>query len=105
MWMGSTPPTSSGRGRRWQGEKGSRPVGDIDVLVLGHPDRDRVYEAAHDIGLLVGREVQVQIRATDWLREGTGSFHDTVLSRPMVQVLPDARSTNDVATSTARSAS
>lgn len=90
---------------RWQGEKGSRPVGDIDVLVLGHPDRDRVYEAAHDIGLLVGREVQVQIRATDWLREGTGSFHDTVLSRPMVQVLPDARSTNDVATSTARSAS
>ena len=90
---------------RWQGEKGSRPVGDIDVLVLGHPDRDRVYEAAHDIGLLVGREVQVQIRATDWLREGTGSFHDTVLSRPMVQVLPDARSTNDVATSIARSAS
>jgi len=90
---------------RWQGEKGSRPVGDIDVLVLGHPDRDHVYEAAHDIGLLVGREVQVQIRATDWLREGTGSFHDTVLSRPMVQVLPDARSTNDAATSIARSAS
>ena len=90
---------------RWQGEKGTRPVGDIDVLVLGHPERDRVYAAAHEVGIAIGREVQVQIRAVDWLREGSGSFHDTVASRPMVQVLPDERRRNAPASSTARSAS
>jgi len=90
---------------RWEGEKGSRPVGDIDVLVLGHPDRNLVYVAVHEVGLMIGREVQVQFRATDWLREGTGSFHDTVVSRPMVQVLPDDRARNDAAASMARSAS
>lgn len=73
---------------RWSGEGGDRPVGDIDVLVLGDPDRDAVYAAAYEVGLEVGREVQVQIRAARWLDEGTGSFHDTVVGRPMVQVLP-----------------
>lgn len=88
---------------RWEGERGTRPVGDIDVLVLGHPDRDSVYAAAYDVGLAVGREVQVQIRAGVWLRDGSGSFHDTVASRPMVQVLPAERRTNAPASATARS--
>src|ERR1700691_5989262 len=30
---------------RHAGKEGQRPVGDIDVLVLGEPDRDRLYEA------------------------------------------------------------
>ncbi len=73
---------------RWEGEKGTPPVSDIDVLVLGHADRDQLYVAAHDLGLAVGREVRIQIRAPGWLQTGTGSFHDTVVNRPMVQVLP-----------------
>ncbi len=90
---------------RWEGEKGTRPVGDIDVLVLGHADRVQLYSAAHDVGLAVGREVQIQIRAPGWLQSGSGSFHDTVVNRPMVQVLPDVQRRNAAASSTARSAS
>jgi predicted nucleotidyltransferase len=91
---------------RWHGERGTRPVGDIDVLVLGHPDRDRVYTAAHEVGVAIGREIQVQIRAPGWLQTGTGSFHDTVVDRPLVKVLPVAgHDTNDAASVTARVAS
>lgn len=90
---------------RWHGEPGDRPVGDIDVLVLGHPNRDELYVAAHEVGLAVGREVQVQIRAPGWLRDGSGSFHDTLVNRPMVQVLPDERHVrNDDTSATASSA-
>jgi len=91
---------------RWHGERGTRPVGDIDVLVLGRPDREPLYAAAHEVGLEVGREIQVQIRVPDWLSSGTGSFHDTVTARPMVKVLPaDGHDTNDEASDTARPAS
>ena len=91
---------------RWHGEGGTRPVGDIDVLVLGYPDRDQVYAAMHRVGLEVGREVQVQIRAPDWLRDGTGSFHDTVAARPLVCVIPaDVQDKNADTSATARSAS
>jgi predicted nucleotidyltransferase len=91
---------------RWHGERGTRPVGDVDVLVLGHPNRDQVYAAMHRVGLDVGREVQVQIRARDWLRDGTGSFHDTVTGRPLVRVIPaDVHDRNDRLSETARSAS
>lgn len=91
---------------RWDGEKGTRPVGDIDVLVVGHADRDQIYAAAHEVGLAIGREVQIQIRAPGWLQNGSGSFHDTVVNRPMVQVLSaGAQLRNAAASSTARSAS
>jgi predicted nucleotidyltransferase len=91
---------------RWHGEHGTRPVGDIDMLVLGHPDRNEVYAAAHEVGLSVGREVQAQIRAPGWLQTGSGSFHDTIVNRPLVKVLPvELHETNDDASATARTAS
>lgn len=91
---------------RWHGEPGTRPVGDIDLLVLGHPDRTQLYAAAHEVGLVVGREIQAQIRAPGWLGHGSGSFHDTVVKRPMVRVLPAADHDRNADTSaTARSAS
>ncbi len=71
---------------RFSGEEGDRPVGDIDVLVLGTPDRDEVYAAASSAERRLGRAVQVTIRSTDWLTEGSGTFHDTVAGRPMVPV-------------------
>jgi hypothetical protein len=69
---------------RFAGEEGDRPVGDIDLLVLGGPNRDEVYAAASSAERRLGRAVQVTIRSTDWLTEGSGTFHDTVAGRPMV---------------------
>lgn len=72
---------------RFVGESGTRPVGDIDLLVLGNPDEDHLYQAVEGVRPAVGYEIQVTVRPAGWLREGTGSFHDTVVSRPMVAVL------------------
>lgn len=71
---------------RWAGEDGPRPVGDIDLLVLGDPDRDALYLAAQDAARRLGREVQVTVRAARWLESGSGSFHETVMSRPLVRL-------------------
>jgi DNA-binding Lrp family transcriptional regulator len=92
---------------RWHGEPGSRPVGDVDLLVLGGPDRDQLYAAAHAVSVVIGREVQVQVREAGWIETGTGSFHDTVVNRPFVEVLPGdaAQARNDDASATARAAS
>jgi DNA-binding transcriptional ArsR family regulator len=71
---------------RHEGQPGRRPVGDIDVLVLGRPDRDQLYEAAGIAEKRLGRQVQAAIRASDWLSSGSGSFHDSLTSRPMVKL-------------------
>ncbi len=90
---------------RWHGEDPERPVGDIDVLVLGDPDRTELYGSLQQVGLEVGRVMQPQIRPTDWLEAGTGSFHSTVVSRPMVKVYPsDPVDRNAPTSSTAREA-
>ena len=71
---------------RYRGENGQRPVGDIDVLILGEPDRDALYESVATVEGRLGRPVQLTIRPIDWLEAGSGPFHDTVTSRPMVEV-------------------
>jgi len=72
---------------RFVGSEGQRPVEDIDLLVLGEPDRDRLYGALEGVEARLGRPVQVTIREADWLATGEGSFHDTVVSRPMVPIV------------------
>ncbi len=71
---------------RHAGQQGQRPVEDIDLLVLGAPDRDELYAAVEAVEPRLGRPVQVTIRDADWLEAGEGSFHDTVTSRPMVPI-------------------
>ncbi len=71
---------------RHDGQPGSRPVGDIDVLVLGQPDRDQLYEAVGIAEKRLGRQVQAAIRASDWLSSGSGSFHDSLTGRPMMKL-------------------
>lgn len=71
---------------RFRGEAGLRPVGDIDVLVLGEPDRDALYERISRAEARLGRPVQITVRNSRWLESGSGSFHDTVMSRPLVEV-------------------
>jgi DNA-binding transcriptional ArsR family regulator len=71
---------------RYEGRAGPRPVGDIDVLILGAPDRDQLYTALGDVEKRLGRPVQATIREPGWLESGTGAFHDTLTSRPLVRV-------------------
>lgn len=71
---------------RYLGSEGLRPVEDIDVLVLGEPDRDDLYKAIEAVEPRLGRPIQVTIRDADWLTTGGGTFHDTVVSRPMVPI-------------------
>jgi len=71
---------------RYLGSEGRRPVEDIDVLVLGEPDRDQLYAVIEAVEPRLGRPVQVTIREATWLTDGAGSFHDTVMSRPMVPI-------------------
>lgn len=71
---------------RYGGVEGQRPVNDIDVLVLGDPDRSELYERVGAVQHRLGRVVQVAIRDKGWLEHGSGSFHDTVASRPLVEL-------------------
>jgi len=75
---------------RHEGQAGQRPVGDIDVLVLGEPDRDQLYAALSTAEQRLARPVQATIRDRAWLESGSGSFHDTITSRPIVKLaVPD----------------
>ena len=71
---------------RHEGHPGQRPVGDIDVLVLGTPDRDQLYGALNSAERRLGRSVDATIRDPAWLESGTGAFHDTVTSRPLFRL-------------------
>jgi len=71
---------------RRAGQPGQRPVGDVDVLVLGGPDRDQLFAALSVAEKRLGRPVQATIRDADWLDSGSGSFHDTVTSRPLLKL-------------------
>lgn len=68
------------------GQPGQRDVADIDLLVLGTPDRDRLYEVLEAAEKRLGRPVQATIRDTEWLETGSGSFHETVTSRPLLEL-------------------
>ncbi len=63
-----------------------RPVADIDVLVLGSPDRDKLYAALSAAEQSLGRPVQVTLRPTGWLSTGRGTFHATVSERSLVEI-------------------
>lgn len=80
---------------RFAGEPGDRPVGDIDVLVLGDPDRDEVFARIRPVEERLGRPVQLTFRSTRWLDEGEGAFHDTVVGRPMVEIPLSADDSRD----------
>jgi DNA-binding transcriptional ArsR family regulator len=71
---------------RYEGQAGQRPVGDIDVLVLGEPNRDQLYAAFSTAEQRLARPVQATIRDRAWLESGSGAFHDTITSRPLVRL-------------------
>ncbi|HUN37564.1 MAG TPA: nucleotidyltransferase domain-containing protein [Trebonia sp.] len=71
---------------RYAGEAG-RPPADLDVLVIGAPDRDDLDDAAQRAASRLAREVSVTIRSPAWWREGTDGFHADITRRPLVPLL------------------
>lgn len=76
---------------RYAGQEG-RPPADLDVLVIGTPDRDALDDAAQRAGARLAREVNVTIRSADWWRSGDDGFHSEVTRRPLVPVLSEETS-------------
>lgn len=70
---------------RYEGQVGPAPQ-DIDVLVLGRPDRDDVFDAAQRAQLRLGREVNVTQRTRRQWETTTDGFTEQVRSSPMVEV-------------------
>lgn len=70
---------------RYEGEPGPSPK-DIDVLVLGKPDRDEVFGAARRAERRLGREVNVTQRTRRQWESATDGFAEQVRSSPMVEV-------------------
>jgi len=73
---------------RYAGQPGRAPA-DIDVLVIGDPDRDELDEAAQRAGARLAREVNVTIRSPQWWREGGNGFHAEVTRRPLVPLFAE----------------
>ena len=70
---------------RYAGEEGRAPA-DLDVLVIGRPDRDELDDAAQRAGTRLAREVNVTIRSPQWWRDGGDAFHAEISRRPLVPV-------------------
>ena len=70
---------------RYAGEQGPAPH-DIDVLVIGTPDRDQVYEAARRAEARLGREVNTTIRKSEHWQAADDGFMRRVKSSPLVEV-------------------
>jgi predicted nucleotidyltransferase len=73
---------------RYAGQEG-RPPADLDVLVVGAPDRDALDDAAQRAGARLAREVNVTIRSADWWRSGDDGFRSEIMLRPLVQISGD----------------
>jgi predicted nucleotidyltransferase len=71
---------------RYAGQEGRSPA-DVDVLVIGAPDRDALDDAAQRAAARLAREVNVTIRSPGWWRDGNDGFHTEVTRRPLVPVL------------------
>lgn len=72
---------------RHSGEPGATP-NDVDVLVLGKPDRDEVYDAARRAEERLGLPVNTAIRGAAQWASANDSFAMTVKGSPIVAVVP-----------------
>ncbi|MCU1459713.1 MAG: regulatory protein ArsR [Actinomycetia bacterium] len=70
---------------RYLGDNGAFPH-DIDVVVVGSPDRDDVTETLVDAMRQIGQDVQVVFRSSASWREGRDVFTRTVKAGPLVEL-------------------
>lgn len=62
------------------------PPGDIDVLVVGHPDRDDLFEATGRAAARLGMEVNVHVATPAAWAAPKGAFLESVKAHPLVEV-------------------
>jgi predicted nucleotidyltransferase len=74
---------------RYAGQEGRAP-NDIDVMVIGRPDRDALDDAAQRASSRLAREVNVTVRSADWWETSDDAFHQEITRRPLVPVTEDA---------------
>lgn len=72
---------------RYAGESGPAPR-DVDVLLVGAPDRDDSYEAARRAEERLGREVNVTIRNEQQWQSADDGFTRQLRSSPLLEILP-----------------
>jgi hypothetical protein len=70
---------------RYSGEHGAAP-NDVDVLLVGTPDRDEAYEAARRAEQRLGREVNVTVRDRAHWQAATDGFTRQLRSSPLVEI-------------------
>jgi predicted nucleotidyltransferase len=73
---------------RYAGQRGPAPA-DIDLLVIGGPDRDDLDDAVQRASSRLTREVNATVRSAQWWRDGGDAFHAEVTRRPLVPVFAD----------------
>jgi predicted nucleotidyltransferase len=73
---------------RYLGQAGRAP-NDIDVLVIGSPDRDTIDDAAERAEGRIGFPVQATVRSRTQWTAASDSFIEEVKSRPLVVVFAD----------------
>lgn len=75
---------------RYAGDSGREPR-DVDVLIVGAPDRGSAYDAAERAERRLHRPVQVTIRTVEqWEEPGSDPFLLEVQRRPIVEIDRDA---------------
>lgn len=71
---------------RLAGQRGRVPQ-DIDVLVIGQPDRDRLDDVISEAERRLARPVQVTIRRRSWWDSSDDAFHIEIFKRPLVELI------------------
>jgi predicted nucleotidyltransferase len=72
--------------RRYEGESGA-PPGDIDVVIIGEPDVDEVYEVCRAAGAVLGQEVNPVVLTREEWRARRSGFVREVRRGPLVAVV------------------
>ena len=70
---------------RYTGQPGPAPA-DIDVLVVGVPDRDDLDEAAQRASTRLAREVNIIVRSPSWWLDGDDGFRTEIANRPLIPI-------------------
>src|SRR5260370_19131662 len=70
---------------RYAGERGPAPR-DVDVLLIGEPDRDAAFEAARRAEQRLAREVNVTIRTAERWKTANDGFTTQLRSSPLLEI-------------------
>ena len=70
---------------RVSGTPGSDPK-DVDVLLIGAPDRMAILKVTEEASRKLGREVNLQVVSADVWAQGTDPFVKTVRAKPLVEL-------------------